>query len=97
MKFERAFQWSIKYGARILFAFAILFAIGAVVTDAILLAQKLGVEFNDPNGNVTTYTPAETLILALLAPFTTSMTVLFSALVVNHLDRWATDRRGGPR
>ncbi len=97
MMFENAFRWSVKHGARVLFAFAILFGIAAIVTDLIMIAQKLGIQVNDPNGNVTTYMPTETMFLALLAPFLTPVSLLFSALVVNHLDRWANERVDGKR
>ena len=93
--FERCFIWSIKYGARILFGFAILLAMAAVVSDMFILAQKFGFQINDPNSNVTSYTPTGTLYLALLEPFATPVSLLFSALVVNHLDRWARERQDG--
>jgi hypothetical protein len=95
MMFESAFHWSIKHGARVLFVFAILFTFGAVLSDLLIIAQKFGVQFNDPNGSALSYTPTETLFRALLSPFSTPVSLLFSVLVVNHLDRWANERRDG--
>ena len=97
MMFEKSFQWAIQHGARVLFAFAILYTIAAVVSDLFLLAQKFGAHIEAAGANFSSYTPTETILLALLGPFATPASLLFSALVVNHLDYWARERRDGKR
>ena len=96
MKFERIFLWSMKHGARLLFGLALLFAIGAVITAFFTLSEKLGIRLIEPHPNVSSYTRTEDLLLALLAPFATPATLLFTALIVNHLDRWASSRGEAP-
>ena len=93
MKFERMFLWSMNHGARLLFGLAILFVIASIVSAIFTLADYAGVELAEPISNVSTFTSTGNLLLAMLAPFAIPAKLLFGALIVNHLDRWASARR----
>ncbi|MDZ4306532.1 hypothetical protein [Allopontixanthobacter sp.] len=96
MSFERMFAWSMKRGARLLFGLALAFFVAALISSFVTLVDFAGIELFEPNPNVSNYTEPGNLLLAALSPFATSATLLFSALIVNHLDRWALARTGAP-
>ena len=86
--FERLFQWSMRHGARVLFAFAaILFALALAqslfAVDAFKAASFASSRFGA--------SPWQAALLgygdAILMAFREAVLPLFAALVVNHLDR----------
>lgn len=85
--FERSFFWTMKHGARVLFAVALLYLVLGIV-QAVLSVVALG---RGPSGVI----EKSTLFLAissLLGPFSTSGLLLFGALVVDRLDKWLSSK-----